>query len=183
MIIYCDGSTRPGEKSTTIAYGVVVHHNNETHELNGRYDLSLEYVGLHEVVAFVEAMLFAESHGVDPKDVSVYTDDQFVSYAHFYLHPGNYRSKETHSMFGKLHLLDRLYNQPMVERMLGWLGTVRVSWVKGHRLCVDQNRVDHLARKALQRKDVLHRDEWVRSGFSLYRDGKPCTVYAPFSNH
>lgn len=170
MIIYCDGSEAiiGGKCNRYLAYGAVIHSDGTTHELCGRYEVKPHLKGMHEIIAFIESMLFAESHNADLSQVSVYTDDHFLSSAGFHVYRDNYSFN--HSMFEKIKLLTHMYGKHIYEKFIYWVNTVRVNWVKGHQVCVDNNRADYLANKSLRAKEISSREEWISAGFVI---GKP----------
>lgn len=167
MIIYCDGACSRKDDAILIGYGVIVHANDETHELCGKYQLSRKFSGMHEVIAFTEAMLFVESHQVDISTVSVYTDDEFISYAHHMLCKANYCARHQ-NMLQKISCLDEIYGHSIHQRVINWLNVVRVNWVKGHRQCIDNMRADYLARNQVNQRSDMCFANWIKNGFSSY---------------
>lgn len=153
LVVYVDGSEREKRVGTKVknvygGFGFVAHHNGDTDEVFGAFDVVSNQRGFHELVAFTKAVLYAEEHGYTPEEVSFYTDYLFLAESTFHLYPGN-RSLSKVNYLNRLRLLKKHYfpnEKGLVLKLATWLVNSRVTWVKSHANTVDNCRADVLAR-------------------------------------
>lgn len=163
MIIYCDGSS---DVSGVIGWGIIAQHNGTLKELTGNREVSQHYKNLHEMFAFVEAVLYAHKNGLQPHEVSFYTDDQALVYSANYHNVVSWG--ETFDISPRMRqALDdvaKFYPDGTVELVLSFFEHSHIVWVKGHAGNFMNMRVDHLAKRAMRRlksrtsKHKIHND-------------------------
>lgn len=81
MVIYLDGGSQKQENSRkcVLSWGLVIHFQDTTVELLGaETDILSEYAGAHEHLAYLEAIKYAKSKGVQPENIAFVTDDSSV---------------------------------------------------------------------------------------------------------
>ncbi|HET8688382.1 MAG TPA: RNase H family protein [Methanosarcina sp.] len=177
LTCYIDGSQikEKGEIRQGWAF-LAFHTHGETVEMNGSYHgpaADKMRSNWYEILAFYNAVKYAISHGYKPEEVSFYTDCDWVAYGGFHLVPENYSGRRD-GVMERIKLLKALFykhDETLVETMAEWLVKARHHWVKGHRIDVNNNRVDYLARSAIYSKpvaDVMEFNEWLRNGFTQW---------------
>lgn len=172
MIIYTDGGCNVGEFclrsgfkiGVEISYGAVIHHNGTSHELSGRYS-GEEFCNMHEFVAFIEAMIFAENHTSNLNKVVLYTDCDFLAW---YGKEGGSKTL-TKNLRERLTKLNSFYSFDVPSKIDYWLRLIRIHFVKGHSYCMDHNRADYLARSSLRKQSALNRDDWYENHYRAFQ--------------
>jgi ribonuclease HI len=192
LTIYCDGSevTKGIHKRTeycTVSqgWGIVAYHTNgNTKEIHGAIDTTYDQRGYYELLAFYNAITYAEQQELIPKEVSIYTDDAWIAYSGFDLVPSHCSPK-------KKAILKRLrgFRQRFcpndnfaVMRIVRWMMYAQLHWVKGHCLDTNNNRADYLARSATANKKPVSFWDWIKSGYSVWDESLEQTIhtYLPF---
>lgn len=200
MIIYMDGSAErikntKEAKEWILAWGMVVHQGDETHELSGVIEqVPHELQGFHEIAAFANAIMYVKKHKVPYEQVSFYTDDQFVTDANFFLHPENYVATETVDKVKNrlMMFVNEFYPSTMYDLMLECLRKSKFTKVKGHKMfegaIVYNHRVDYLASHARRSKlgtvePFLSFEAWLGKGISFFNVKKDAydVWYPPFA--
>ena len=137
-----------------LSYGVVIDGGQyENHELSGCIVSGMGSNGLHEVFAFGEAILWLSSHGVEPSEVAFIADDQTVIYGAQSYNAGWASASHQAQLF---EIFDKLISRKIlpaniVALAMPYIIGSRFIKVKGHDVCVNNNRCDYLA-KAASRK-------------------------------
>lgn len=178
-VMYTDGgwASHKGKSNHAIlSWGIVALHDDTHVELTGTKSVHIRNVGPtnHEIVAFIEAMLYGLSHGFTHENISYYTDDEFISYCPFRLHSGNivpYIQRETI----KCRLNDiclQWYDIQTYYYLLEAFDKSRITKVKGHATTVNNLRADYLSSwarsKAVQSgKKFLEYDDWLNSNYTI----------------
>ena len=82
MVLHIDGSHVKGKGSNgpahALGWGIVALFNDQHVEVQSATLINARLNGYHEMIAFVEAALFANARGYAPHEVTVYTDDETV---------------------------------------------------------------------------------------------------------
>lgn len=191
MRVYYDGSWNEEPGRSVSAWGLVLVHGDETTELSGaRVSHRQHASGTHELVAFIEAVLYLDSHGHDPRDVVFLTDDATTVYG-VQCEVNGINSGHTDAAHRLLARLARagMYQQAVLDRVWAFALQARFHWVKGHLLTVYNQRADYLARRAAmahkvgQRVRVLGFETWLMQGFSSFDPhlGRSKTWHVPFA--
>lgn len=191
MVLHVDGSVCraiDGARRSSVGWAVVAHFSGTYLEHHGALERELN--GYHELIALVEGVLLAHARGFEPCNVSIYTDDNVLGYAPWYLHPGNFKQSVAEALSAKLRFLTRLvYSDDVHELVLRYLRDAHLNWVKGHNFCVDQERADYLARHAAwsilgrPQAPLLDVGRWLQAGIGYYEDSEtPRTWHAPFTD-
>lgn len=151
IVIYCDGSylsskSQKGVKTppSTLSWGVVALYDDAEHESYGKY-VGFEGKGLHEVVAFFEAVLVAHNGSFAPKDTSIYTDSQEIAALLMELHPTPYNDPYTHPLMKRMV---RHYNKEVIQIIIEYVLNARIQYIFGQQRGFYHNRADYLARYA-----------------------------------
>lgn len=190
MIIYCDGSTfhfikpaeieKYGKDKISISWGIKIEEGEYGVELMGQRVLPIKYAGSHEIIAFIEAVIYAVAHNGNTLNTVFYTDYMNVTDA---TKPtfGSYAELGTAMQMKKfkakiksfMSWVSDLYSKETLEIVEQFLIFARIKWVKGHSGCVNNHRADYLARHAHQvamGRGVTFQqfEEWLHRGESLY---------------
>jgi ribonuclease HI len=182
MVIYLDGGSKQQPnafKRWVLSWGLVVHFQDQTHELKGAMlDILSEYGGQHENLAFLEAIKFAKFHDVKPENLAFVTDDAAVCEVNKWarefgkLDAGSKTVQRLKSLL--LYLKDaRQYDQELFDYMLGCLQFGKFTKVKGHARTVYNLRCDALAVNARNWAQgdltpLLSFEEWLHDGFEYW---------------
>lgn len=191
VVVYIDGScVKKAARTYCLGWASVINAHDTLIEFAGARMANKSSAGLHEIVAFVEAVLYLHSHGYNFSDVALYTDDQTIGYSGFWLHPENYVGHKADNVRMYLTAAVELLNCPdqVVETCLEFLRQARVHKVKGHSRQVYQERADYLARSAANNlaekpTSVLSFLDWLKNGVPYYSGGtsnSPQWWHAPF---
>ncbi len=192
MQLHIDGSSvraKSGARRWALGWALVVSHGEFEAEVEGATQVPQELNGYHEMVAFVEAALYASARGVEPENLVVYTDDENIGYANGYLHPDNYAGARSFALNERLDkLCSKLYCEATRDLVLRYLRGARIHKLKGHSFLVYQERADYLARQCAWRLmegtplPSLSFMDWLAKGLPYYtRDSvDPKTWHAPF---
>jgi ribonuclease HI len=196
MIIYMDGSsvrvtnTRK-QKDWLLSWGMIVQHDDETVEQHGHVEnVGSMYRGFHEMLAFAEAVRYVKHKKVPFKDVSFFTDDEWVVKAQFVLHPHNYcESRATEVKARVMQFVNQFFPSTLYDDMLACLREARFTKVKGHEDTVYNLRVDYLAAYARKLKmgmdeEFQHFEQWLANGFKFFNTKlqRYDVWYAPFAS-
>lgn len=177
-VIYFDGGTsvsqapQASNRIASISWGIVAHANDTTHEINGLVTRPAPIVSTkyHELVAFVESVLWASHNRYGPNDCSFYTDDQLLHQSQFFLHDQQSKVSRTQrvSLTTQLRfVVDEFYGSMsgLMNILMLYLSEARIMKVKGHADCVYNCRADYLVRQARQKSStILPFNSWL-SGF------------------
>lgn len=187
MIIHCDGSSN---NNGVVAWGAVISDGDDSTEMHGLRKITKhkKLGAVHEIVAFIESVLYAHSHGTTPENVSFYTDDrQIVDGAQY--HNVKCWSPTFRFSPGLTQLLidvSAMYPAGTMIVVAAYLQRSHIVWVKGHTTTFMNLRADHLAKRTLRKhlknakSKIYDLEEWARTGFS---EGKR-TIHVPFlSSH
>lgn len=190
-IIHVDGSSYSQSKEKTntgLGWAIVAEHNNQTHEACGALAVKKNQGlnGAHEDIALLRALEYMRTHGFEPKNTSIYCDDELLGHAPTYLAKENYlgfkadkvaeRVKKAAKCIGQTHL---------VEQILQELAQVKMHKVKGHQGHVYQERVDYLAKWSAhlvlgESQEKLAFEKWLQKGLVIYGPpDAPTPVPAP----
>lgn len=190
MCVHIDGSIIKGTspKSFNIGWGIVINHGEM--ERYGAMTVGKENVGSYEIISFIEAVIYAVSRGVQPKDFTVYTDDERIAYAGFYFWKDNYCLGRGEEIRQKLaNVLKTCYSLELLPTLENFLVYSRIHKLKGHIGLVYQERANYLAKASAyvgidESKNVIHGyDDWLSEGFVRYRAGDVVErVYPKFVN-
>lgn len=193
VIMYIDGSQvqhkRHANESTKFVNGwsIIIHSEGQSQEVMGASEIRQSDIGSHEFFAFVECMKVAKEKGYEPKDISIYTDDEVMAYIDFNLHKDNYRRGFLMQVDKWKYLCKRYYTEETLDEVLEFVRQVRVNKVKGHAQCVDNLRCDYLAKYAAKSKlhgkaynaKFLTMDEQLKKGFIFYDNSQTAQVWHP----
>jgi len=171
MIMYIDGSERQLPKKDTVIQGwglLALDKDGDSVELFGTAAKKTSHRGYHELHAFVAAIEFAEKRGLIPSETTIYTDDELIAYGGFHLVPANY-SRSKKNLIKRLRAFQAVFHpnyKTLVLKMIRWMIGAKLHWIKGHRVCVHNNRADYLARcgsKTTHPKDLEPYDRWLKT--------------------
>ena len=192
VVAYIDGShvkyIADGQPKFVNGWSMILHHNSQSEELYGARVIRKQDSGLHEFFAFVECVLELKRRGYKPEDVSIYTDDQIVTYIPFDLHPDNYSRGFLMNLPKWKKACHHYFDEHTFEEALQFIQKCRINKVKGHALCVDNHRCDYLAKYAAWRKakgnafrnKFVSREKQLKDGFKHNVDGEFVMWYPPF---
>lgn len=185
---YIDGSQVKESNTIRQGWGILAFHaHGETVEMNGvvEHASTAQKAGWYETLAFYNAVKYAMSHGYSPADVSFYTDCSWVAYSGFHLVPENYSGRRL-AVTERLQMFKKFFypqDETLVETMSHWLVNSQMHWLKGHKLDVNNNRVDYLARSAVyckQASECMEFTEWLSNGLSVWdHELKQSAQYLP----
>lgn len=126
--------------------------------MSGAYRITKPLDGCHEIVAFLEGLLFARSHGFDYHQMVFYTDDQSVAYAQQLTCPGHvaFQLGDKDKFLEQLEqICIGLYTSELFEIAQECILKARFHKVRSHHGrsgSIYNNRVDYLARNAMYEK-------------------------------
>lgn len=195
MVLHIDGSHVKGKGSNgpahVLGWGIVALFNDQHVEVQSATFINARLNGYHEMIAFVEAAIFANARGYAPHEVTVYTDDETVGYAGSVLHPGNYQITKAEQLHLRLReLTDALYCDKTFSLVMDYLRESRLHKIRGHNCLVYQERADYLARTGAwnlvkqekEQESSLSFMEWLNQGIAYYtKSSEPPKVWvAPF---
>lgn len=166
MIIYTDGSQLAGVKpwaKTGFACALLSTDSFET--VVGTHNGCIN--GSHEYIAFAEACRAAWEKKVDAKDLTIFTDDELLGHAGFYLHDGNYKGSIAGQIKSRMGAVcNRHYDHWVYDLTLWYAAEARLHKVKSHKEWTPlyHHWVDYRARAAAQAKEHLEFDDWVAAG-------------------
>ena len=175
VTIFIDGSsTRIKHNNYVISWGMIVSHDgNKSEHYGSNVSNNKMVAGNHELLAFIEGYLWLKSHNFKNHEISFYSDDESVSYGGYWLTDSSHYSR-SESLVRRLKLVrDNFYPYVNFEELLDCLKESRFSKVKGHAKCVNNLRVDYLAKFARDMylgtgKILKSFDEWLNDGFLTY---------------
>lgn len=176
MVIHIDGSAvKQSGRTWFLGWSLVAQEQDAHIECSGVRAVKQDSCGLHEVVAFVEAVAFVHGRGMPFEEVALYTDDEKVGYAPFHLHPDNFSGYHAQNLRGIIQRAVEVCGMSvsMVNTCEEFLTKARVHKVKGHSRLVYQERADHLARSAARAMtDTPYAStsfaEWLQKGVMFY---------------
>lgn len=181
--IYVDGSATKMGKVFQIAWGFIALHNDQSIEVMGRLG-KLHPSPQHETIAFIEAYLYAKSHGFAAENMSFFTDDEMIGHAQFFLHPGNKRQDSAAHIKGHLTGVCRQHFPTVPDlrnELVHCLQTSRFTKLKGHRNTVYNLRADYLAKMARGDEPIKSFEEWLAQGHLAYTADGPFKWLSPFA--
>lgn len=164
-IIFVDGSAfrKTRQKQNWVGWGVRAHFNGTSLEVSGSMLVTRDLKGTYEIIAFIEGLLLMTNRGIPLDEMSFYTDDSMVGYAHEFLHPDNFSATRAMVITTRIKLVcDALYTSSVFELVLECLRKSRFTKVKGHSGIVDNSRVDYLARTSVGDAVVLPYADWFK---------------------
>lgn len=199
IILFIDGGQKklPGRGNWVTGFGVRAHFRGASLEIRGAYPLEYgsskfsQYnqgtVGQHELIAFVEGMLFAKSHGYAFSEMVFYTDDENVAFG------GQWLADISSWQRGRIDIFkdriktvcEELYAAEVYEDAVECLQVARFHKVKGHDCCVDNERVDYLVKRALDEAIGISKgptkdySEWLTDGLVRYRANGDVRIWTP----
>lgn len=200
IVMFIDGGEREYRKNNKLqcvygGYGIVAHHNGDTEELFGGYEVKPNDRGFHELYAFKKAVDYAESFGYLPEEVAFYTDCRGNADAGFHLFPGN-RSKTRTNVIKRLREFQKIHfpdEKGLALRLARWFINARIHWVKGHKMTVDNCRADVLARagsrmvKEKKQRETINDwgyietlNKWLHRERKVFPNGHLELVFFPF---
>lgn len=183
MNVYFDGAffnflkdgERPKRNEQVASYGIVIDADETQLELMGAVKGNYQLNGLHELLAFGEAVLWLSSHQVKPEEVAFYGDDQTSIYGALSYNSGWSNDAHYRCLVDGMAKLVKLGHMPtdIMEKVHVYIAGSRFHKVKGHKLCVNNNRCDYLAKTAGRRLlQVKHKfldfERWLALGFSCW---------------
>lgn len=187
MLIYCDGGCKTtSHNRVIISWGICIEDGSEKGvELMGARVLGQEYKGVHELVAFAEAVIYAKAHNGNTLNTKFVTDYKNLvrtctNQAHLYV-------TDTHIQ-GMLYRIRKLYSPQTLADIEQFLIFANIRWVKAHRGvngCVNHNRADYLARVARElidspKKCIMSFDKWLTVGMNTYHGDVQALEFYPF---
>lgn len=179
MNVYFDGShfsqlpdgTKLKGKQLVASYGIVIDDGDKQLELMGAVK-GMQINGLHEALAFGEAVLWLDSHQVKAETVSFIGDDQTVIYGALSFNAGWASTGHWDCLLDSFKRLVTLGHLPtdILEKTMPYVNGSRFHKVKSHRRCVNNNRCDYLAKTAGRRLlQIKHKfvdfEHWLALGF------------------
>jgi ribonuclease HI len=175
LICYIDGSEIPASKNKIRqGWGIVAHHHaGGTVEISGVVEHSANdksIRGYYEILAFYNAICYAEGQGLIPPEVSFYTDYDWLAEAGFHFVKNNYSGKKL-SIFLRLSKIQTEFykkDKHVIARMIRWLTGSQMHWVKGHSGIISNHRADHLAHAAVTKQKVIPLAKWINDGFGRW---------------
>ena len=195
MQVFVDGSEiRPKSKVDKsqfryIAWGVVINHDDTTHEFFGGDKLHAQSSGKHEYIAFIEAVLRVKELGIDPRTATYYSDHDMIPFIGEFLHENNYKRSQREREVDRLRkLCAKFYDADTFELVLDTLRVARVVQLKGHRRHIYHSRCDYLATyasKLVRNIEIrfMQFDTWITRGIREFSpQGKEYNWYPPFAN-
>lgn len=197
VVVHIDGSSIKGihsgisgsSRKWSMGYGAVICFDGNTVELSGSRLSPTGHSGSHEFYSFIETALYLHRAGIRFEDVSLYTDDQQLSYAHFAFHPGNHLRTTAMELMNYFEEVMRAYKYSYSDIIivLNAIASCHIRKIKGHSGLVYSERVDYLAKTAAQRLanedwdiPMLSFLDWLKQGVCQYRNGVARTWYAAF---
>lgn len=176
MVLHIDGSAvKQSRKTWFLGWALVAQEQDHHIECAGVRTVAADSCGLHEILAFVEAVTFVSGRGIAFEDVALYTDDERIGYAPFHLHPENYCGHPAQALRELLARAVSICGLPpaMADTSERFLRAARIHKVKGHSRLVYQERADHLARAAARSMtDTPYASstimEWLQRGVMFY---------------
>lgn len=193
--IHVDGSRVRTKNRSAHAFGWALTGTlgGDLVESAGAHQLSklqlLEFGGLYEHVAFVQAVLFSHQLGVPPDRLTIFCDDEVFGYAPTWLHTNNYLPHRRAQVLKRLdQTVTHYFSEEARDLVLETFERSRIVKIKGHRLEVHQERADYLAKHqgklaiGLTTEPALSFDAWLEAGILRYTDPNlpPETWHAPF---
>lgn len=182
IVMYTDGGCGQiegsrGKRHRIWSWGIVALHDDTHVELHGarRVPVGVDGRTEHELVAFIEAVLYAQSHGFSPECSSYYTDDEFVGYCAFRASSSSsIRSCQRQAVLERINdVCLRWYDIKTFYYLLETFDKSRITKVKGHSTIVNNLRADYLATWArliegpTSTKRFLSYDEWLNSHHTI----------------
>lgn len=199
IILFVDGGQKKAKaKQWVTGFGVRAHFKGASLEIKGAYPVNYNssqvdskqeqsLLGQHEIIAFVEGMLFARSHGYVASEMVFYTDDEVVAYGGQWLADVSswqrYRVQQLETRIRSV--CEALYSEEIYCQAIECLKIARFHKVKGHDCCVDNERVDYLVKQALDEaigdvcKVTKSYSEWLTEGLVRYRPNGEVRVWTP----
>jgi ribonuclease HI len=151
-------------------YGVLIHIGQEDPiEFYGKDILPKKFDGMHEYIAFIRCCEVLKKEKINYENVEFYTDCENLAYAPMYLHEDNYMMVKKESLI--LHMkraLDALDMKDSYDLVMEVLKKGVFHKVKSHRQCVDNMRVDYLAKTAQNGKEKINYQKFLECAFSGY---------------
>lgn len=166
MIIYTDGSSLHGVKPyAKVGFACVILSESSIETRTGVHCGAT--TGSHEVVAFIEACRAAGEQHVAPADLTIFTDDQSLGYAGFYLHPGNYRATARKIREAIGCACNKHFDKHSFDLAMWYAAEARIHKVKSHvpTTPVYHHWADYRARCACQDKEPMLFSDWLAKGF------------------
>lgn len=196
MIIYCDGSTNEltqqqhidkfGSDVASLSWGIKIEHGHHPIEIMGQRFLPKRYRGAHEHFAFVEAVVYAMSHNGNTLNTTIYTDYQNITDMAW---PVMMKNPHALPKNIKRHFDDirDFYSKDVMYMVEQFLIFGQIKWVKGHSNCLNNLRVDYLARSAFKIavgtiNQIEEFDVWMQRRIAcnaMRKDGK-CMIGGAF---
>lgn len=180
MIIFCDGSTfevtkpadikKYGKDVASLSWGIKIEDGNFPIEIMGQRFLPKQYRGAHEIIAFIEAVIFANAHNGNTLNTVFYTDYQNITDI-----CKTVRAENRYTLRQKIkqHLdgVKDLYSADIINLAEQYLIFAQINWVKGHSGCVNNHRADYLSRSAHKIAignihQTLSFEKWLRDYFA-----------------
>ena len=197
MNVYFDGSytLKDSEqrilKNAVFGWGFVISGYDEHVEVHGARVVKPGICsGAHEVIAFIEAVLYLSSHGIRVQDVNFITDDELTAYGSKATVANGYACTSMHEALQScLQSLvrNKLYTEEVLEVVRPYLFDGRFHKIKGHAGCVLNQRCDYLAKVASRaelggKSETQGFLEWARNGFNRWCniENKVISTYPPF---
>lgn len=181
LIVYVDGSQviGPQRRAQAQGWGLVALHDDQHHERRGHFlgGKVSPLHGRHEHLAFVQAVLYARDQGFDPRQVSIYCDDDVFGYAAWSTHPGNFQGQKAEIVMQRLRgVAQHAFDASIIEPVLQTFFHSHIVKLRGHRQEVYQERVDYLAKFSarqalgLEEPDAAPMDmqTWLEQGLEIY---------------
>lgn len=191
MIIYCDGSANAHAKKHVLGWGIKIEEGEDGVEIYGARTVKFHQRWSHEIVAVIESIIYASTHGGTPETTTFYTDDQRTVYGTQWhnVHGWSDTFQISPALQSELNNVESMYTKEVMATVMEYFEKAQWYWVKGHKDSVNNRRVDYLAKRAMKMKaglvsgSFLTFEEWIAHGFGLYLpNGTHTTRHEPFTS-
>ena len=189
MQIFCDGGSAKsnaiyGKDRALISWGVKIIGDGHDVELMGSRIVGIEQSASHELIAFIEAVIWAHSHNGNTLNTRFFTDYISLTELRRPVLQENRFHLPKHLKCA-LKKVAQLYSKPTLKLIEQYLIFAEINWVKGHGDCTYHNRADYLSTVAREiaagtSRAPLSFDDWVKKGRGRWVDGKKIVGRLPF---
>lgn len=183
-------NSKPADrKDLIVSWGIIAHYNDTSVELSGVKRVPQSVNAYHEVFAFIEAVIYAYSHGFDASQIICYTDDELTGYSNYHIHVGNYSPRRQSLIDRTKFICDQFYTEDVFDMVMKCYHDSHMVKVKGHDKTIYNLRCDYLANYARRSLKPVHVtmksfESWIDEGFITYLDCNTVTKwFAPFANN
>lgn len=148
MQIFCDGGSarleQHGKKRAVLSWGIKIIGDGIDVELMGSRLVNQEQSASHEVIALIEAVIWANAHNGNTLNTRFFTDSQELT---LLCRPVVAERRYTLSKHLKtaLQKVACFYSKPVLKLVEQYLIFAEINWVKGHSKCTYNCRADYLS--------------------------------------